>query len=388
QDLDGLMSASKPLAVAFLGLDRFKMINDSLGHTAGDAVLEAVAARLTSVLPASTTVGSFGGDVFVILIRGAASADARTLLWRVVQRLSEPLFIAGHELRLSSSAGIAGRDAAATAESLLRDAGLAMHRAKAAGGGQVELFEVAMREEAVTRLELEASLRGAIARSELSLALQPVVRLDDATPVGAEALVRWHRETDTVEPARFVAIAEESGLIITLGEWILDHAARAVRHAPGGHVVVNLSARQLASPGLPDRIARVLAAHRLPPSSLGFEITETLVVERFDYVVSVLHAIRNLGCQVGLDDFGTGYSSLGYLRRLPIDFLKIDGSLTADVDSDCQARAIAGAIITMADALGLEVVAEGVETEAQATELRGLGCQLAQGYFFGRPTEI
>jgi EAL domain-containing protein (putative c-di-GMP-specific phosphodiesterase class I) len=304
-----------------------------------------------------------------------------------VSRVSDPLFIAGHELRLSLSCGIARKDASSGAESLIRDAGLALHRANANGGGRVELFETEMRDAAISRLELEANLRRSITRSEFSLALQPVVSLHDHVPVHAEALVRWHFRGRIVQPSDFIGVAEETGLIVPLGDWIIDRAAHLSHAAPGGQVTVNLSARQLASPGLPERIARVLAARRLPASSVGFEITETLLIEHFDYTVNTLRAIRELGCRVGLDDFGTGYSSLSYLQRLPIDFLKIDGSFITDIDTDPQCNAIVGAIISMASALGLEVVAECVETEAQADSLRELGCTFAQGFLFGRPVE-
>jgi diguanylate cyclase (GGDEF)-like protein/PAS domain S-box-containing protein len=383
--LAAIMREGSPLAVAFVGLDRFKLINDSLGHTAGDVVLQAVAARVCASVPPNTVVGRFGGDLLIVLIAGPAAADARSILWRAVTRVSEPLFIAGHELRLSLSAGIAHRDAAATAESLPRDAGLALHRAKAQGGGRVQTFETDMANAAIARLELEANLRRALARGEFSLAAQPIVGLHDRVPVRAEVLLRWSNADRTVAPDEFIPVAEETGLIIPLGDWIIDTAARHAPAAWGGQVMVNLSARQLASPGLPERIARVLAAHQLPASALGFEITETLLIEQFDYTADVLRSIRHLGCSVGLDDFGTGYSSLSYLRRLPIDFVKIDESFIADIDTDIQANAIVGAIITMAEALGLETIAEGVETEAQAAALRELGCSLAQGYLFGRP---
>lgn len=385
--LDTLMTEQAPLAVAFLGIDRFRLINDSLDHATGDAVLQVVAGRVRTSVPPSAMVGRIDGDVLAVLVIGSAASDARSLLWRVIERAGEPLFIAGQELRLSLSTGVAHKDATATAHSLMRDAGLALHKAKQAGGGRVELFEHEMREAAVARLELEASLRRAIAHSEFSLALQPIVRLSDAQPVWSEALVRWHHAGRTIEPCQFIPVAEETGLVVPLGDWIIDRAARAAPDAPGGEVMVNLSARQLASPGLADRIARVLAARRLPPSRIGFEITETLLVEHFEYAVNVVSAIRQLGCRVGLDDFGTGYSSLSYLRRLPIDFLKIDGSLSADVDTDPQASAIVGAIITMADALGVEVIVEGVETQSQAEALRRLGCVLVQGYLFGMPVE-
>jgi diguanylate cyclase (GGDEF)-like protein/PAS domain S-box-containing protein len=386
-ELEEHIDTEAGLSIAFLGLDRFKLINDSLGHTAGDEVLRLVSKRISSALPSSILAGRFDSDVFVVMVTGPAVTAMQDLLWRVVERINEPLFIAGHELRVSASAGIAHRNASATTESLLRDAGLALHRAKAAGGHRVEQFETAMRDAAVARLALEADLRTAIADDAFTLALQPIVRLDDRTTVRAEALVRWHRGDETIAPSDFIPVAEETGLIVALGDTIIDKAAQHARRAPGSQVLVNLSPRQLASPGLPERIGRALNAHRLPASSLGFELTETLVIEQFDHTVHVLRQIRELGCAVGLDDFGTGYSSLGYLRRLPITFVKIDGSLSTDIDTDCQARAIVGAIVTMADALGLEVIAEGVETESQAIALRDVGCSLAQGYHLGRPAE-
>jgi predicted signal transduction protein with EAL and GGDEF domain len=363
------------------------LINDSLGHTAGDHALQVAAARLVEALPASAVVGRFGADIFVVLIAGSAAAEARVLVWRAVERLMEPLFLTGHELRLAASGGIAQRDAACTADSLLRDADLALHRSKVEGGGRVALFEPRMREAAVARLELEADLRRAIARCDLTMALQPIIRLEDGHAVGAEALVRWNRHGEPVAPSQFIEVAEQTGLIVPLGDWIIDEAAQRARRAPGGGVTVNLSPRQLASPGLPQRIARVLRTHRLEASCMDFEVTESLVITQFDYVVDVLHAIRDLGCRVGLDDFGTGYSSLGYLRRLPIDFLKLDGTLIDGIDHDRQARAIVGAVVTMAEALGLDVVAECVETEAQATALREVGCAYAQGYLFGYPVD-
>ncbi len=387
EHLRELLAGEDAFAVAFVDIDRFRLINDSLGHSQGDAVFQAVAARVVSCLPSTTMVGRFGGDLLVLVVVGFGPAQTRALLWRVVERVGEALFVAAHELRLSVSVGVARRDEAATEESLLRDAGLALHRAKSNGGGRVELFEVGMRETAIARLELEANLRRALTADEFSLVLQPIVRLDDLSIVGAESLVRWHHGGETIQPCEFIPVAEETGLIVPLGDWIIDRAAQLAPRAPGAQIMVNLSARQLATPGLPERIARVLAARHLAPACLGFEITETLLVEDFDYTVGVLSRIHQLGCKVGLDDFGTGYSSLGYLRRLPIDFLKIDRSLAADVDTDRQAAAVVGAIIAMADALGIVSVAEGVETQGQASALAELGCALAQGHFFGRPTE-
>ena len=383
--LSALITSDEPVAVGFLGIDRFKLINDSLGHTMGDIVLKTVAARLQACMPAACVLGRFGGDAFVVLIGGSASADSAEVLWRAVERVSEPMFVAGHELRVSLSAGFAPKDSAATAESLQRNAGLALHEAKSQGGGRVEPFRPQMGQAAIRRLELEADLRRGIARSEFSLALQPIVRLSDAEPVGAEALLRW-QNAGSLTPAEFVAVAEDTGLIIPLGDWIIDEAVRHATGAPGGQVSVNLSAKQLASPGLVTRIGRVLAQRKVPASSVAFEITETLLIEQFDHTVQVLGGIRDLGCRIGLDDFGTGYSSLSYLRRLPIDFVKIDGSFSADIDTDRQGRAIVGAIIAMANAIGLDVIAEGVETDLQAAALIDLGCGYAQGYLFGRPT--
>ena len=386
-ELLAAMRDEQAVAVALVGLDRFKVVNDSLGHSAGDHALVTVAARIVDALPPGAVAGRYEGDVFAIVLTGPLAGEAAPLLWRVVERIGEAVFVAGHELRLSSSVGLAERSAAATAESLCRDAGAALHRAKLAGGGCVEQFRGHMRDEALARLELEADLRHAIAREGLALALQPIVRLHDRVAVRAEALARWDRAGDAVAPARFIEIAEETGLIVPLGDWILRRAVELADRAPGGSVSVNLSARQLASPRLPERIARALSAHRVAPARVGFEITESVLVDKFDQAVGVLHAIRDLGCAVGLDDFGTGYSSLSYLRRLPIDFIKIDRTLTADVDADRQGRAVIDAVVTLADALGLDVIAEGVETETQAAHLLDLGCTFGQGYLFGRPTD-
>jgi diguanylate cyclase (GGDEF)-like protein len=388
EQLEQLMDGPGDIAVAFVGIDRFDLINDSLGHSFGDSVLVSVVGRLQSCLPAGTVLGRLTGDVFVVVIAEATAAHGLSIAWRLLERVGEPLFLGGHELRLSLSAGLAYRDPASTPASLLRDAGLALRRAMSRGGGRVESFLVEMRDEAIARLEIEARMRRAIAHTEFSLEVQPIVRLADATPVCSEALVRWTSGGVAADPRTFIRVAEETGLIVPLGDWIIDRAAQIATRVPGGRIMVNLSARQLGSPGLTERIARVLAARRVPPSALVFEVTETLLVEQFDFAVQTLTAIRQLGCRVGLDDFGTGYSSLSYLRRLPIDFLKIDGSLLADIDTDPQARAIVGAIITMSNALGVETICECVETETQATTLMELGCTLAQGFLYGRPAPV
>lgn len=386
--LDRTLKAKAPCALGFVGLDRFKLINDSLGHSTGDAVLVAAANRITQSLPPGGAAFRFNGDVFAVVALSTDPSVARDLLWRVVERVSEPLFLDGHELRLSASAGIVYRDESSTTELLLRNAALALHGAKVGGRGRVEQYEPEMSRAATARLELEANLRTALSRSEFSLALQPIVETASGRAVGAEALLRWHNGTADVPPATLVRVAEESGLIIPLGNWIIDHAASQVSRAPRRYLQVNLSGRQLATPSLRHRIARVISSHGLSPADLGFEVTESVLIEQFEHARSVLDAIRELGCRVGLDDFGTGYSSLSYLRRLPLDFLKVDRSLVADVQSDAQARTIVGAIVTMARALGMDVIAEGVSDEAQAVVLEDLGCEYAQGFYYGRPADV
>lgn len=387
EELAALIRNDESFCVAIVGVDRFNLINDSLGHTAGDNVLRTVSSRIESIVSSQVHLGRLSGEYFVLLVREATATESRQLMWRILDRIEESAFILGRELQISASAGVTEREAGATAEALLREANLALHHAMLNGGGRVELFEPHMHDAAVARLELEANLRLALEHKELALALQPIFRLDTGEPVYAEALVRWHRDGKVIQPSEFIPVAEETGLVVPLGDWTLERAAQLVPYAPGGRISVNLSARQLGSPGLPGRIARVLKLYQLDPRNLGFEVTETLLVENFDYAANILHSIRKLGCRVGLDDFGVGFSSLSYLRKLPIDFLKIDRSLVADIDKDPQAAAIVKAIITMTDALGLDVIAEGVEWNEELEVLRDLGCNFVQGYLLGRPFE-
>lgn len=387
EELAALIRHEEEFSVAIIGIDRFNLINDSLGHTAGDDVLRTVANRIATLVPKQTVIGRLSGDHFVLVLRDSSSDDSKKLMWCLIERIGEPTFIAGRELQISASAGVTERTAGATVEALLSEANLALHRAMLNGGGRVEQFEPHMHDAAVARLELEANLRLALERNEFSLALQPIVRLDTSEPVYSEALVRWHRDDKVVQPQEFIPVAEETGLIVALGDWTLERAAQLVPKAPGGRVSVNLSARQLGSPGLPARIARVLKRNQLHPCTLSFEVTETLLIENFEYAANILRSIRALGCRVGLDDFGVGFSSLSYLRRLPIDFLKIDRSLIADLDKDPQAAAIVKAIIMMTDALGIDAIAEGVETAAELDQLRSQGCNFVQGYLVGMPFE-
>ena len=385
--LDELTRGDVELAVAFVGIDRFGLVKDTLGPSIGDAVLHALATRIRSTLPSTTIVGRFASNTIALLLTGDDTRHAERLVWQCVNRSAEPMTIAGHEFRLSVSAGVAHGHDRASSDSLLRDAGLALSRAKGQGGGRVEVASAEMLDALVSRVELEADIRRGLECSEFALALQPIVRLSDEVPVQFEALVRWHAGGITRGPCEFIPVAEETGLILPLGDWILDRALQLASGESDREIMVNLSARQLAYPGLPDRIRRGLALHDVPPSAIGFEITETLLMQNFDFAVEVIGEIRRLGCRVGLDDFGTGYSSFGYLRRLPIDFVKIDRSLTVGIESDTRARHIVGAIIDMVSALGQDVVAEGVETIEQAEVLAELGCGFAQGFHFGRPDE-
>jgi diguanylate cyclase (GGDEF)-like protein/PAS domain S-box-containing protein len=376
----------QPFAVAFIGLERLEQVRHSLGHTTVDAIVRTVADRCRSSVPASVLVGQFSNDTLAVVVTGAAVPDALEMLWRIVQRIGEPLFAEGHELRLSASAGLVASETTSTADMLFGDAALALHHATAHGGGRVATFDPSLRKAAIARLELEANLRHAFASDDLWIALQPIVSLPTASPVRAEALLRWDWQGTPVSPTDFVKIAEETGLIVPIGDQVIDRAARLAARAPGGQILVNLSPRQLASPRLVERIEHILSARQVAPHAIGFEVTETLLIEHLDYAADVMTRIRQLGCPVGLDDFGTGYSSLSYLRELPMDFIKIDGTLTLGIDTDPEAQSIVGAIITMADALNLDVIAEGVETPTQAATLTDLGCAYAQGYLFGRPT--
>jgi diguanylate cyclase (GGDEF)-like protein/PAS domain S-box-containing protein len=383
--LERAMSIRQPVAVAFLDLDRFKRINDCLGHTVGDEVLRAAGDRLRSMAPASSTVARFGGDTFVAVLAGVEPKRSVRTAWELIARLGNPMFIADHELQLGASVGLAIRDAASTPASMMHDAATALSRAKTTRRGGVEIFTEELRTRAVERLALEMDLRHAAERQELRVHLQPIVELATARPIGSEALVRWDRVDGSVPPAVFVPLAEETGLISAIGDLVLFGAIRAIRNGRTPRVSVNLSPRQLLDPGLPGRVERLLHSQAIAPAQVSFEITETVVIENFEIASRSLHQLRGLGCAVGLDDFGTGYSSLGYLRRLPLDFLKLDRVLVTDVDTDPQATRIAEMVIGLARVLSLTTIAEGVERDGQAEVLAAMGCDCGQGWLFGRP---
>jgi diguanylate cyclase (GGDEF)-like protein len=381
-------------AVVLLDIDQFKVVNDSLGHDAGDQLLLAVAPRLVAAVRPGDTVGRLGGDEFVVVCEGVADGPgAAAVAARLVAAFHEPFVLATEHHHLTASVGIAlADDATETPGELLRNADAAMYRAKERGRGRFEMFDEELRERTLERLRIERDLREAVARDELSLDFQPIVSLADAGLVGVEALVRWHHpERGLVAPDRFIGVAEDAGLIGGIGAWVLREACR---HAAGWRAVrpitlhVNLSPRQVIDTALPGLVADTLAATGLPAEALVLEITETSLMERGAAAPAVLRELKALGVGLVLDDFGTGWSSLSRLRHFPISGLKVDRSFVAEMETGAGTSGlIVAGIVQMSHALGLDSVAEGVETQAQADRLAELGCRHAQGYLFARPMD-
>lgn len=383
---------NRQVAVAFVDLDNFKIINDSLGHAVGDRLLQEIASRLTASLRAVDTVARYGGDEFVLILSDQGSvANLSLTLERILRRIAEPVLLDGHDLRVGGSIGVTvyprdGGDLSA----LLSQADAAMYHAKAAGRGQFKFYKPELNTQAHARLEMEMALRGALENKELSVHYQPKVNADGLT-CGFEALVRWENaELGQVSPVRFIPVAEETGLIIPITDFVLRTACRdAARWAaqgwPGLHMAVNLSARQFADPKLLSQIRGVLAESGLPAEFLQLEITESMLVGDIERTVDTLSALKALGVRIAVDDFGTGYSSLAYLKRFPIDILKIDRSFVMECDRDSDGMAIPRAVISLGHSLGLDIVAEGVERKEQFDILRCQGCEEFQGYFFSKP---
>ncbi len=374
------------IAVIFIDLDRFKMVNDSLGHDVGDRLLEAVANRLRSALRTSDVVGRFGGDEFVVLASGESEHWIGELSARVQQVFEEPFQLgSGAPYACTASVGIAG----STPETLMRDADVAMYRAKELGRGRVEQFDARLRTRAVERLALESDLRRALELDQLVLLYQPIVRSEGEALSGVEALVRWdHPTRGLLSPEVFIGIAEENGLILPLGDWILERACADLRDAEGVHLSVNLSARQFNDGDLVQRVQKILMKVRFPADRLTLEITESVLASNFDDAVLILGGLKELGVRIAVDDFGTGYSSLNYLSRFPVDSLKVDRSFTQGLGSASGDSEIVRSVIALAHALNLTTTAEGVETAGQLSELQALGCDFSQGYFFDVPVTV
>lgn len=385
--------ASK-VVLAFVDLDNFKVINDSLGHAAGDELLIEIASRLRLALRGVDTVARYGGDEFVLIIgEQASSEDTRHLLDRVLTLIQAPLTLEGHALRINCSIGVSVYpDDAQDLDSLLRVADVAMYHAKKSGKGQYHFYTRDLNQVVQDRFVLESALQSAIEHDELTVVYQP--KVDARARVrGFEALVRWNSAGHgLVTPDRFIPLAEETGQILAIGEQVLYVACRAAANWPlidgqALSVAVNLSARQLKEPGLPALVADALAISGLPPECLELEITESMIMGDVEHTIRVLKSIKALGVRIAVDDFGTGYSSLSYLQRLPIDTLKIDRSFVAGCDHGGKAMAIPHAIIFLGKTLNLHIVAEGVETEAERDMLAVCGCNEFQGYLFSRPMQ-
>jgi diguanylate cyclase (GGDEF)-like protein len=395
-------------AILFIDIDGFKMVNDSLGHSVGDDLIIQVGKKLTRFLrhddmisrpddkSGDDTLARLGGDEFTVLLEDLKDpSDAIRAAQRIQNALTAPHMLNGHEIFTSVSIGIAlSTSSQTTAEDLLRDADIAMYRAKALGKARCEVFDVAMHQHAVERLKLETDLRNALDRKEFCVYYQPIASLESGEIAGFEALVRWQRpRVGLVQPGEFIKVAEETGLILALDKWVLQEASRQTRawqeqypaHAQLT-VSVNLSPKQFTKPNLANEIHSVLQEAGLKPSSLNLELTETIAMSDAERTRSVLAELKKLGVRLSIDDFGTGYSSLNYLRRFPVDTLKIDRSFVSNIDIDDN-RKIVATMVMLAHNLGLRVVAEGTETADQLRQLKDLHCEFAQGYFFSPPLE-
>ncbi|HMO54408.1 MAG TPA: EAL domain-containing protein, partial [Tepidiformaceae bacterium] len=383
------------LAVAFIDLDRFKVVNDSLGHGAGDALLITIGRRLMASARPGDTVARLGGDEFAVLIEGVSGLDeAVAIAEEMLTAIRQPVVVSGRETVTTASLGLTFSSPLLPydrPDDALRDADIAMYQAKQAGGG-VAVFDAAMRLTARADLELENDLRLAVSRNELVLHYQPEVTLSEGALIGMEALVRWkHPKHGLLAPGRFIPIAEQSDLIVEIGEWVLREACRQLgvwhRQFPmfRGVMGVNLSSKQLVTPGIADLVSTVLETNGLEPYHLCLEVTETEMMQDEGAAVETLDQLRAMGVGIAIDDFGTGYSSLSYLQRLPAQVVKLDRSFVAPLATDGPTRSIVRAIVALADALQLDTVAEGIETASQLQALRALGCRRGQGFLFAQP---
>ena len=397
QALQRSVRTGSMVGVLFCDLDQFKVLNDTLGHAAGDQVIISVARRLESVCRATDSVTRFGGDEFVVVVEDIHSeADAMVVAERLREAVTAPMQLDGVDLWFGTSVGVAlttstGRATNLDVDALLRDADTAMYRAKDQGRNRIVLFDSSMREEVATRLELSMSLRQAVARDELRLEFQPQFSCADGRITGVEALVRWqHPQRGLMAPDQFIEAAEESGVIAEIGAWVLEESCRqAAEWAPvarqGFNVAVNMSSRQLTDLSFVDKVADCLARHELNPGLLSLELTESTLMHDPEAATEMLRRLSGLGVWISIDDFGTGYSSLSYLQRFPVDVLKIDRSFIARILDTPKTTALVHGIVDLAHALGLLTIAEGVEHEEQRRAAIRAGCDGYQGYLSARP---
>ena len=382
-------TTADPTSVLFIDLDRFKAVNDSLGHDAGDQLLAQVGRRLRDCVRASDTIARLGGDEFAALLHDLPVEAATMIAERIVASVKEPFRVAGREVFIGASVGVA---TSRSSDDLLRDSDVAMYRAKKDGTGRVLVYEPYMHTEALDRLSLRGDLQRALREGEFRLQYQPLIRLADGMPAGVEALIRWHSPTrGFVSPVDFIPIAEEFGLIVDIGQWVLETSATQVarwrKDFPNLGLNVNVSGHQLMHPRFADDVTRALAIAGLPSHAITLELTESVLMSEPDLGKAALHVLRGLGVQLSIDDFGTGYSSFAYLRELPVDELKIDRAFIARAELTTEDLALVRTIVELAQILGLRVIAEGIENASQLAALRGLGCGYGQGFHLCRPLD-
>ena len=385
------------MGVLFLDLDNFKLVNDSLGHEVGDRLLITVAERLRASVRAEDTAARFGGDEFTVLLENVTDVtEAVRVADNIMRALLVPFVLESREVFVTTSIGIVlGTSGRERPTDLLRNADVALYRAKANGKATYEMFDALLNVQALERLDLEADLRRAIERREFAVHYQPQLELQTGSLAGWEALVRWmHPERGPMPPGTFLSVAEETGLIFQIGSQVLEEACRQAQEWHEQHpktdaplkMSVNISTRQLQRPDeLVREVVRVLEKTRLAPGSLVLEITESMLMGDAEYNVDVLGKLKDLGIGIAVDDFGTGYSNLAYLKRFPVDLLKVDKSFVDGLEDNPEDTAIVKAIVDLARALGMQTVAEGIETTEQADQLRDLECELGQGYYFSEP---
>jgi diguanylate cyclase (GGDEF)-like protein len=381
--------------VLFLDMDRFKIVNDSLGHTIGDQLLVAVGKKLSECLRPGDTVARLGGDEFAILLDNILELkDAVDVTERIHKKLSSPLLVKEHEVFTSVSIGIAvSSDRYERPEQVLRDADIAMYQAKSRGNGYYEIFDTKMHANILDRLQLEADMRAVLDHKELILFYQPIIDLETHRLIGFEALVRWnHPKRGLIYPLDFIPLAEENGMINVLGDWILREACRELRVLqerypvrPALTMSINISCKQFCQHDLADRVAEIIGEAGIDAHSLALEITESMIMENVDMAVVTMNRFRDMGIQIHIDDFGTGYSSLSYLHRFPINALKIDRSFINKLSADGENKEVIMSIISLAKSLNFDVIAEGVERDHQLLKIQELSCQYGQGFLFSEP---